>query len=213
MSGTDERPLAERGWAGRQGAGERPAVIVVDFSRGFTEPASPLHCDSDAALAATAELLAAAREAGAPVIYTTVVYDEAGRREAAAFLAKSPALADLTHDSPFAEIDPRIAPADGEPVLEKKFASAFFGTDLDARLKAAGVDTAIVVGASTSGCVRASALDALQYGNRVLVVREAVADRLTEAHDRALLDLDAKYADVVSLAEAVEVLRASAAND
>jgi nicotinamidase-related amidase len=203
---SDERPLSERGWAGRQGAGESPAVVVVDFSRGFTEPESPLHCDSDAALAATAKLLEAARAAGAPVYYTTVVYDEEGLREAAAFLAKSPALAELTPGSPWAEIDPRIAPADGEPVLEKRFASAFFGTDLAQRMRADGVDTAIVVGASTSGCVRASALDALQYGNRVMVVRDAVADRLTEAHERSLLDLDAKYADVVSLEEALAVL-------
>jgi nicotinamidase-related amidase len=204
---SDERPLSERGWAGRSGAGDHPAVVVVDFSRGFTEPASPLACDCDAALAATATLLAEARAAGAPVYYTTVVYDEEGRRAAAAFLAKSPALGDLAPGHPMVEIDPRIAPADGEPVLEKLYASAFFGTDLAQRLRAAGRDTVIVVGASTSGCVRATAVDALQHGHRVLVVRDGVADRLREAHDRALLDLDAKYADVVSLEEAIAVLR------
>lgn len=207
---SDERPLSERGWAGRQGAGERPAIVVVDFSRGFTEPESPLSCDSDAALAATAQLLAAARAAGAPVLYTTVAYDEAGLREAEAFLAKSPALADLTPDSPWIEIDPRIAPADGEAVLRKHFASAFFGTDLTERLRAEGVDTVLLVGASTSGCVRASAVDALQHGFRVQVVREGVADRLAEAHDRALLDMDAKYADVVSLDEALALFGARA---
>jgi nicotinamidase-related amidase len=203
---TDERPLNERGWGGRQGAGERPAVVVVDFSRGFTEPASPLACDADDALAATARLLEAARAAGVPVYYTTVAYDEAGLQQAAAFIAKSPALAQLTPDSWLVEIDPRIAPADGEPVIRKLYASAFFGTPLADWLRAAGVDTVILVGASTSGCVRASAVDALQHGHRVLVVRDGVADRLTEAHERALLDMDAKYADVVSLDEALAAL-------
>ena len=207
MSG-DDIPLHERGFGGRQGAGERPAVVVVDFSRGFTDPASPLACDCDAALAATARLLEAARAAGVPVFFTTVAYDEPGLEEAAAFVAKSPALAQLEAGSPWVEIDERIAPADGEPVLVKLYASAFFGTPLADALRAAGVDTVIVAGASTSGCVRATAVDALQHGHRVLVVRDAVADRLREAHDRALLDMDAKYADVVSVDEAIAALPA-----
>jgi maleamate amidohydrolase len=204
---SDERPLNERGWGGRQGAGERPAVVVVDFSRGFTEPASPLACAADDAVAATAQLLEAARAAGAPVFYTTVAYDAAGLEQAQAFIAKSPALAQLTPDSWLAEIDPRIAPAEGEPVLTKLYASAFFGTPLADQLREAGVDTVILVGASTSGCVRASAVDALQHGHRVLVLREGVADRLAEAHERALLDMDAKYADVVSIDEALAALQ------
>lgn len=209
----DERPLHERGFGGRQGAGERPALVVVDFSRGFTDPASPLACDCDAALEATARLLAAARESGAPVFYTTVAYDRDGLERAAAFIAKSPALAQLEAGSPWTEIDERIAPRAGEPVLAKLFASAFFDTPLADRLREAGVDTVVVVGASTSGCVRATAVDALQHGHRVLVVADAVADRLTEAHERALLDLDAKYADVVGVDEALEALRAPAPGD
>jgi nicotinamidase-related amidase len=204
---SDERPLNERGFGGRQGVGEKPAVVVVDFSRGFTEPASPLACEADDAVAATARLLEGARAAGVPVYFTTVAYDDAGLEEASAFIAKSPALAQLTPDSWLVEIDPRIAPAADEPVLTKLYASAFFGTPLAQSLTDAGVDTVILVGASTSGCVRASAVDALQHGHRVLVVSDGVADRLTDAHERALLDMDAKYADVVSIDEAQAALR------
>jgi maleamate amidohydrolase len=201
-----EPALAERGFGARQGSGTAPAIVVVDFSYGFTDPASPLACRCDEALAVTGRLLAAARAAGAPVCFTTVSYDAAGLREADAFIAKAPALATLVPGTRWVAIDDRIAPQRGEPVLHKRFASAFFGTGLHAWLRAAGADTVLVVGASTSGCVRASAVDALQHGYRVLVVEDAVADRHTEAHDRSLLDLDAKYADVISSDAALAVL-------
>lgn len=190
----------------RQGAGSRPALIVVDFSLGFTDPASRLACDADDALAVTARLLAAARSSGAPVVFTTVAYDEAAERVAAAFIAKSPALLELRVGSRWVEIDPRIAPAPGEPVLVKLFASAFFGTPLASLLAAAGCDTTVIAGASTSGCVRATAVDALQHGYRVVVPRDAVADRLDSAHEAALFDLDAKYADVVDGDTAASIL-------
>lgn len=192
-----------RGFGGRQGAGARPAVVVVDFIEGFTNPESRLACETDDAVAATGELLAAARAGGAPVFFTTVAYEEADLERAANFIAKAPALATLRPGSPWIEVDERLDRRADEPVLVKLFASAFFGTPLDDLLRDAGCDTVIVTGASTSGCVRATAVDALQYGYRVLVPREAVADRAIDAHNASLLDIDAKYGDVVSVAEAI----------
>jgi len=197
----------DRGFGGRQGAGRRPALVVIDFNYAFTDPESPLHCDADEAVLATARLLEAAREGGAPVAFTTLEFDEAGKRVAQAFIAKAPALTMLTPGSRWAQIDERIAPRDGEPVLLKLFASAFFGTSLQPMLTAAGCDTLIVTGASTSGCVRATVVDGVQHGLRVLVPREAVADRAESAHEASLTDIDAKYGDVVSVEDAIEVLR------
>ena len=192
-----------RGFGGRQGAGARPAVVVVDFIEGFTNPESRLACETDDAVAATGDLLAAAREGGAPVFFTTVAYEEADLERAANFIAKAPALATLRPGSPWIEVDARLGRRPEEPVLVKLFASAFFGTTLDDLLREAGCDTVIVTGASTSGCVRATAVDALQYGYRVLVPRDAVADRAADAHSGSLLDIDAKYGDVVSVADAI----------
>jgi maleamate amidohydrolase len=199
--------MAAGGFGERQGAGERPALVVVDLVNGFTDPESPLYCDADAAVAATARLLEAARASGAPVAFTTVEYDEAGAKVARAFLAKVPALRTLAPGTHWPAVDARIAPRAGEPVLAKLFASAFFGTPLQAMLAAHGADTVVVTGASTSGCVRATVVDALQHGYRVVVPREAVADRQAGPHEAALFDIDAKYGDVVSVDEAEALLR------
>jgi maleamate amidohydrolase len=192
-----------RGFGGRQGAGERPAVVVVDFIEGFTNPESKLACDADAAVEATRTLLDAARHASVPVLFTTVAYDEADLERAAMFIAKAPALATLRPGSPWIEVDARLGRRPDEPVLVKLFASSFFGTDLDDRLREAGCDTLIVAGASTSGCVRATVVDAVQHGYRAIVPREAVADRAPDAHAGSLLDMDAKYGDVISVDEAI----------
>ncbi len=197
----------ERGFGGRQGAGRHPALIVIDLNYAFTDPESPLHCDTDAAVQATAQLLAAAREGSRPVAYTTIEYDEGAKQVAKAFIAKTPALTLMTPGSRWAQIDERIAPREGEPVLVKLFASAFFGTALQTMLTAAGCDTLVVTGASTSGCVRATVVDGLQHGLSVIVPRDAVADRAASAHEASLTDIDAKYGDVVSLDEAIAVLR------
>jgi maleamate amidohydrolase len=191
------------GFHGRAGFGSKPALVVVDVNRGFTDPASPLVCDLDECVAAIARLLDAFRRVGLPVVFTTVCYDDFGRKAAAVFIEKVPALLVLEPGSEWVEIDPRIAPAEGEPVLSKYFASAFFGTTFASLLASAGCDTVVVTGASTSGCVRATALDALQHGYRVVVPREAVGDRSPAAHEANLYDLDTKYADVVSLDEAL----------
>jgi len=194
------------GFHGRAGFGDRPALVVVDVNRGFTDAASPLVCELDDCVAAIARLLEAFRTAELPVVFTTVFYDDFGKQAAAVFLEKVPALLVLEAGSRWVEIDPRIAPIEGEPVLSKYFASAFFGTTLASVLASAGADTVVVTGASTSGCVRATALDAMQHGYRVVVPREAVGDRNAEAHEANLYDLDTKYADVVSVEDVLAEL-------
>lgn len=196
----------QEGFHGRAGLGTRPALLVVDMSVGFTDPESPLACDLDEVVLTIEQLLGESRAAGLPVIYTTVAYDEAGKQTAAVFIDKVPALLTLEAGSRWTEIDPRIAPRAGEPVLTKLFASAFFGTALGSLLVAAGCDSVIVTGASTSGCVRATAVDALQHGYRAVVPREAVGDRNVHAHEASLYDIDAKYGDVVSCEEALAYL-------
>jgi nicotinamidase-related amidase len=198
--------MGHEGFHGRAGFGRRPALIVIDVNVGFTAPESPLVCDLDEVVAAIRQLLEKARRAGIPVVFTTVSYTEGDKRTAAAFIDKVPALLTLEAGSRWVEIDPRIAPREDEPVLNKLFASAFFGTALSSLLAANGCDSLIVTGASTSGCVRATAVDALQHGYRPIVPREAVGDRNPDAHAANLYDLDAKYGDVVSLAEVIEHL-------
>lgn len=199
----------ERGFGWRQGLGKRSALVVVDLCHGFTEPSSPLCCDCDGALLVTAELLGVFRSARLPVIYTTVVYDTGTMRTAAAFIAKAPALRQMRRGTRWTEVDGRVAPAADEPVLEKLFASAFFGTGLSSLLATERCDSIVVVGASTSGCVRATAVDGVQHGYRVTVVSDAVADRLPEAHDASLRDIDAKYGDVVDAATIITHLTCS----
>jgi maleamate amidohydrolase len=193
------------GFGGRGGFGRRPALIVVDMTLGFTDPESPLGSDLDGPVKAIKELLEAARGVEIPVIFTTVAYRESDKLTAA-FIDKVPALLTLEAGSRWAEIDPRIAPRTEEPVLNKLFASGFFGTGLSSLLTAASVDTLIVTGATTSGCVRATTVDALQYGFRPVVPREAVGDRNPDAHEANLYDVDAKYGDVVSVDEALKYL-------
>jgi len=196
------------GFGGRGGFGRRPALAVIDMTLGFTDPESPLACDLEGPVEKIRRLLQAARAAEIPVVFTTVAYRESDRLTAAAFIDKVPALLTLEAGSRWAGIDPRIAPRASEPVLNKFFASAFFGTPLGALLTAAGVDTLIITGASTSGCVRATAVDALQHGFRPVVPREAVGDRNPEAHEANLYDIDAKYGDVVSVDEVLEYIDA-----
>ena len=189
------------------GFGRRPALIVVDLSRGFTDPASPLGAEMDDVVAATRTMLDAAREAGLPVVFTTVVYDDANERAAAVFLRKVPALRVLQPGSEWIEVDPRLGRRADEPVLSKAFASAFFGTPLAAIL--AGHDCLLVCGATTSGCVRATVVDALQHGLMPVVPRECVGDRWPAAHDASLFDIEHKHGDVVALADAVAQVRAA----
>ena len=201
-------PAHIEGFGGRGGFGRRPALVVIDMTLGFTDPDSPLACDLEGPISEIQKLLNAARPAEIPVVFTTVAYRESDKLTAAAFVDKVPALLTLEAGTRWADIDPRIAPRETEPVLNKLFASGFFGTGLSSLLTAASVDTLIITGASTSGCVRATAVDALQYGFRPVVPREAVGDRNPDAHEANLYDVDAKYGDVVSTEDTLGYLEA-----
>jgi maleamate amidohydrolase len=207
----DNAPAHIEGFGGRGGFGRRPALVVIDMNLGFTDPNSPLACDLEGPVSEIRKLLEAAREAEIPVVFTTIAYRESDKLTAAAFIDKVPALLTLEAGTRWSQIDPRLAPRETEPVLNKLFASGFFGTGLSSLLTAAGVDTLIITGASTSGCVRATAVDALQYGFRPVVPREAVGDRNPDAHEANLYDVDAKYGDVVRAQEVLEFLRAGGA--
>ncbi|OLT43172.1 carbamoylsarcosine amidase [Saccharomonospora sp. CUA-673] len=204
---TDET-YARAGFGAHVPRGPRPAVIVVDLTRGFTEPAFPSGADLTAEVAASAELVAQARRAGVPVIYTAISYTpaEAGG-DSIAWLRKAPGMRALTDGSDAVALDPRLDVIDTDHLVVKKGASAFHSTGLAALLTGLGVDTAVVCGATTSGCVRATAVDAVQSGLNTLVVRDGCGDRAQGPHEAALFDLHAKYADVVGLAEALRYLR------
>lgn len=182
--------------------GTRPAVLVVDFSCGFTDPACALGSDLAAEVEATRRLLDAAREKGLPVVFTTIGFEES-LKDGGLWLQKVPSLGDLQLGGHWVEIDPRLGRRPDETVITKKGASAFFGTNLAAVLIAQGVDSVILCGATTSGCIRASAIDLLQYGFPTLVPRECVGDRAQAPHEANLFDIQAKYADVVPLEDAL----------
>ncbi len=177
------------------GLGRRPALLVIDATTGFTDPASPLGCDASAALAQIARLLAVFRSLGHPVFFTANAYAHAG--EASVFREKLPVLNHLGVQGPWAAIDARVSPTPSERVLRKTVPSAFFDTSLRQELAALGVDSAVLCGFSTSGCVRASAVDALQCNLRVVVAQDACGDRDALAHDYNLRDLALKTGDVL----------------
>jgi nicotinamidase-related amidase len=194
------------GFAGRLIPGRRPAVLAIDMMRAYFDEQSPFCLPSTSCLDSASRVLAAARATGVLVVHTRVEYGPKGV-DAGVFLRKVGGLAQLIGPGPMSELMPQVAPADGELVVVKQYASAFFGTSLASTLVSAGVDTVVVLGVSTSGCVRASAVDALQYGFVPLVVREAVADRDDGPHEANLYDLQAKYAEVLDEQTAVAYLK------
>jgi len=191
-------------FGGRIGWGTRPALFLIDLMRAYFTPGSPLDLGSTAAAEVAGQLLVAAREHGVPVVHTAVHY-RAGAVDAGHFIRKVGALALLADDQPggLREPMPQVTPLAGEVLIIKQHASAFFGTSLASTLVSMGVDTVVIAGVSTSGCIRASATDALQHGFRPMVVSDGCADRTAELHRSNLRDLDAKYADVVESAEAL----------
>lgn len=191
------------GLAGRLTPGTSPAVLVVDLQNGFTDPACGPGFDLGEVVTATRRLLDAARAAGRPVLFTTIAFPPGGR---STWLQKMPVLAELAEGSRWERIDQRLGRRQGEPVLVKQHASAFAGTALAAALDGCGADSVLVCGATTSGCVRATVVDACAADLPAFVVRECVGDREAGPHDAALLDMDAKYADVVSLDDALALL-------
>ncbi len=176
--------------------GQQPALLMIDFARAYFDRESPLYAGVEAARDAAARVLEAARRCAVPVVHTRVEYSPGGA-EGGVFFRKIAALRVFERGSPLGDFEPPLLPQDGETVITKHYPSAFFGTDLDGRLRAAGIDTLVICGLSTSGCVRASAVDAICHGFVPLVVRDAVGDRLAAVHDANLFDLAAKSAEIV----------------
>ncbi|MBI3949674.1 MAG: isochorismatase family protein [Acidobacteria bacterium] len=195
----------QRGFAQRVGFGVKPALLIIDFINAFTDLSSPLASNLDAEVEATRQLLTVARQKQIPIFFTTIEYNQ-GYEDAGVFIKKVPSLAVLKAGSPMIQIDERLHPEPGEHVIVKKYASAFFGTSLWSTLTALRVDTVLITGCTTSGCIRASAVDACQTGFHAIVVEEAVGDRAPGPHEANLFDIDAKYGDVVSLDAALEYL-------
>ena len=203
MSDEQAREVYEKAGLGQAVTrGQHPAVVVIDFTCGFTDPECTLGADMTAEVEATKRLLDAARDKGIPIVYTTIGFERSGK-DGGLWLQKVPALGDLELGGRWVDVDPRLERRDDEPIVVKKGASGFFGTNLASILVSQNVDTVILCGATTSGCVRATAIDLLQYGWPTLVPRECVGDRAQAPHDANLFDIQAKYADVVPLDEAL----------
>lgn len=197
-------------FGGNVGWGNRPLLLVIDVTRAFTEPDRPLGAEVGLVVAQINQLLAAAREGGHPIMFTRVAYEDASLSDAGLWSRKIGRLDDLVAGGTGVDLDPRLDTDGSEPVLTKKYASCFFGTDLTSRLLAQGIDTLVIAGLSTSGCVRATAVDALQIGFRPIVIEDAVADRWQDAHVQSLRDLGAKYSDLVDTVTASDRLRRAA---
>lgn len=213
---TNARPAAAKAtaasnyagvWGNRIGFGRKPAVVAIDLLQGYTLPGAPLYAPGVVkCVKEVPALLEAARRRKVPVIHTRVFYNPANFEDGGVWILKAPVLKSLVPGNRYAEFCPPVKPRKGETVIVKNYASCFFGTSLAATLTAQGVDTLIIAGCTTSGCVRASAVDAVQHGFRPIVVRECVGDRHEAPHEANLFDIDAKYGDVVSRAQAIAYL-------
>jgi maleamate amidohydrolase len=209
MSGlTLDEDYRGAGFGTRLGFGRKPVLLIVDFVQAYLRPDSPLYAGVEDARQAAVRLLAAARAAGIPVLHTNVAYMPGGA-DGGVFFRKVKGLRLFEREAPggYGDFAEGLEPAAGEVVITKQYASAFFGTSLAATLTSQGIDSLLMAGVSTSGCIRASAVDACQHGFIPLIVREAVGDRDDKVHESNLFDIDAKYGDVVSLAAAEQYLR------
>jgi maleamate amidohydrolase len=205
-----EHSTSSPAFNGRLTPGRRPALLLVDLVNAYFTEGSPLYGGEGclSALVGATTLLGAARAAGIPIIHTCVQY-QSGGRDGGIFIRKVPALHgfEIDKDPTFGAFPASVAPLAGETLVTKQYASAFFGTTVAATLTALQVDTLLIGGVSTSGCVRATAVDACQHGFIPWVVRDAVGDRAREPHDANLFDLQAKYAEVVDLGVALQYLQ------
>ena len=192
---------------GRVGFGERPALLLIDFVKAYTTPGAPLYAPGVVeAVARTVPLVALARQASVPVIFTKVLFHPGGQ-DGGWFVRKVPVLRGFVPGEPLTEIVEELPAAEDDLVLVKNYASAFFATSLAATLTAQRIDTLLLTGCSTSGCVRATAVDGLQHGFRVIVPRECVGDRHPAPHEANLFDINAKYGDVLPLETVMSYLR------
>jgi maleamate amidohydrolase len=208
MSNSLEDNYAKGGFIKKLDLGHKPGLLMIDFVNAYLFPNSPLFANVESARAASAELLRKARQAGILIVHSNVSFQRGGRN-GGVFFRKVPALACFEEgaDPALGAFGEGLAPEPGETVITKQYASAFFGTSLASTLTAAGVDTVLIAGVSTSGCVRATAVDACQHGFIPVVVREAVGDRAPGPHEANLFDLQAKYAEVKPLAEVAAYLQ------
>lgn len=194
-------------WGLRIGFGRRPALLAIDFMQAYTTEGAPLFAPGVvSAVEESRELLACARRTGIPVIHTHIRYHAGHFADGGLWVKKAPVMKDMVAGNPLAAFCPPVAPLADEVVLSKQYASAFFGTALAPLLVAQGIDTLLMIGCSTSGCIRASAVDAVQHGFRAMVVRECVGDRHPGPHEANLFDIDSKYGDVVHKREALDYL-------
>ncbi|ALD46966.1 isochorismatase [Serratia sp. OLHL2] len=194
-------------WGQRIGFGRRPALLAIDFMQAYTTEGAPLFAPGVvSAVEESRELLACARRTGIPVIHTHIRYHAGHFADGGLWVKKAPVMKDMVAGNPLAAFCPPVAPLADEVVLSKQYASAFFGTALAPLLVAQGIDTLLMIGCSTSGCIRASAVDAVQHGFRAMVVRECVGDRHPGPHEANLFDIDSKYGDVVHKREALDYL-------
>lgn len=200
MSSTDRKALARES----QGLGQSPALLIVDIIKGFTDPDCPLGSESTSVVEANRQLMDVFHSQNQPVYLTTVIYDSDD--QASVFRARVPALNVLKRGSQWCDIDERLPISASDILIEKTHASAFHGTGLAEQLRSGGIDSLVVTGLTTSGCVRASAVDGLQHNFKVVIPEEATGDRDATAHEANLYDLNAKYVDVWSLKDTLRVL-------
>lgn len=207
MSGsTLESLYYDRGFGGSIGFGRVPALIVVDMQLGFTDPALPLGSNQDREIENIQKLLEVFRQNQLPVLFLAIRYHEENCTDAGVWRFKNSGVTTMGAGSANTDLDPRLQRSDTEPTLFRRYPSGFFGTELSTWLTLRGVDTAVIVGCTTSGCVRATVVDALQHGFRPIVAADAVADRSSDAHNQSLVDMEAKYADVLGTQQIVEVV-------
>lgn len=204
MSGDDV--YAQQGFGASSGFGVAPALLIVDFVNGFNDPQLFGGGNIPEAIGNTKRLLAEARDNRIPICFTRLVYAQDGS-DTGVFCFKAPKLAALTEMNPASAVVDDLAPADGEYVLRKTQPSAFFGTDLAPWLIGRRVDTVIVTGATTSGCVRASVVDSMSYNFRTIVASDGVGDRAIGPHEANLFDMRQKYADLLTTNEVIARLR------
>lgn len=207
-----DQDYKKAGFGNRLGFGKRPALILVDFVMAYLDPSSPLYAGVEAELGVAEKLLATARKTKIPILFTRVEYTPGGA-DGGYFYKKVSSLKHLDRGNPLGDLPPSLQPIGGEIVVIKQYASAFFGTSMAATLNSMGCDTAIITGLTTSGCVRATALDALQNGFIPIVVADACGDRDERVQRANLFDLAAKYADVVQSGEVLDYLAELAASD
>jgi nicotinamidase-related amidase len=205
----DEQFFKDRGFGMRMGFGKKPALLVIDFVNAFTDASTMLGSNLDSQLGEANRLIDAAHAGGVPVFFSTVSYDEEELRDSGIWAMKHKGTRLLVAGTPAVALDARLHRQASDPILVKKYASCFFGTDLVPRLLSRGADTLVITGCSTSGCVRATAVDACQNGFRPIVVREAVGDRSRAAHEQSLFDLHSRYADVVGVDEVLDYFAAA----